>query len=269
MPEGWPANAIMSTVTARTALAAAVVIALGVAAAVGAARARLRNDGQHDNTAETPNDSAPIEPNSEVRTVPHAADSARQPTYPYEQLPAVTFHNRNSQQTLTAKLYHQAGEIDESAAVRIDEVLADMRDPKRPKTTPIDRRLLQLLYRTAYHFNAPSIEVTSAFRMPGRKREGLHALGRAIDFAIVGVKTEELASYLRKLPRVGVGLYTHRRTRFVHLDVREQSYHWLDASPPGRTWRGMSLGDNGLVARDAGYRTVDDWPEVAPTAANP
>lgn len=268
MPEWRPANAIMSTVIARTA-SAAVVIALGVAAAIGVARARQRLDERHDNTRATPVVSAPLESNSEARTAPHAADSTHQSTFPFEQLPAVTFRNRNSQQTLTAKLYHEAGGIDESAAMRLDAVLADVRDPKQPKTAPIDRRLLQLLYRAAYHFKAPCIEVTSAFRMPGRKREGLHALGRAIDFAIVGVKTDELASYLRKLPRVGVGLYTHRRTRFVHLDVREQSYHWLDASPPGRTWRGMSIGDSCLAARDAGYSTVDDWPEAAPIAANP
>ena len=173
----------------------------------------------HVGGASAPLGTANLPSESETHIVAHEPDA-------FERLPAVTFHSRNGKHTLTTRLYRLAGQIDEAAAAELDTLLADTRDPKQPKTTPIDRRLLQLLYRTAYHFDTLSIEVTSAFRSPGRRREGLHALGRAIDFAIAGVKAEELASYLRKLPRVGVGIYTHRRTRFVHLDVREQSYHW-------------------------------------------
>jgi len=76
-----------------------------------------------------------------------------------------------------------------------------------------------------------------------------------------GVKPEALASYLRKQPRVGVGIYTHRRTRFVHLDVRDNSYHWLDASPPGRNWRGQAIGGRSLPQLDASYQRAGDWPE--------
>jgi uncharacterized protein YcbK (DUF882 family) len=260
--------------TATTALAVALV----AASAVGVIRVRQlesvsrdRSQSSHDVTTRTalgtaaqpPRDNAKsAAPDSvDLRSRTEADVEAHEPDA-FERLPAVTFHNRNSKQSLTIKLYGQAGQIDDTVAAELDSLLADTRDPKQPKTAPIDRRLLQLLYRTAYHFDTLSIEVTSAFRAPGRKREGLHALGRAIDFAIVGVKAEELASYLRKQPRVGVGIYTHRRTRFVHLDVREQSYHWLDASPPGRTWRGMSIGDRSLAARDAAYRKEDDWPEA-------
>lgn len=239
-----------------------MVATVGAAAAVALVRTR-QVDPQKQPLAPslpvvaTPNQSTSIAPATRPALAPLnlAAD-------PFEHLPTVTLHNRNSKQSLSTKLYGQAGQIDESAATQLDLLLADTRDPKHPMATLLDRRLLQLLFRTAYHFNARSVEVTSAFRMPGRRREGLHALGRAVDFAIEGVKVEELASYLRKQPRVGVGVYTHRRTRFVHLDVREQSYHWLDASPPGRTWRGLSIGDSRLAARDAGYRKEDDWPEL-------
>jgi hypothetical protein len=47
----------------------------------------------------------------------------------------------------------------------------------------------------------------------------------------------------------------------VHLDDREHSFHWLDASPPGRTWRELSIGNASLAQRDAAYRRADDWPE--------
>jgi len=59
-----------------------------------------------------------------------------------------------------------------------------------------------------------------------------------------------------------VGIYTHPRTSYVHLDDREHSFHWLDASPPGRTWREVSLGGGvSLIQRDAAYLRADDWPE--------
>jgi uncharacterized protein YcbK (DUF882 family) len=193
-------------------------------------------------------------------------DTATTASGPFARLPEVTFHSHNAAQSVSARLYAQGTNIDEAVAEQLDSLFADVRDPKQPKQNRIDRRLLQLLYRAAYHFRSYRIEVVSAYREPRRKREGLHALGRAIDFRLPGVKLEILASYLRNQARVGVGIYTHRRTRFVHLDIRESSYHWLDASPPGRTWRGLSIGNTAACRkRDLAYQASDDWPELEPT----
>jgi uncharacterized protein YcbK (DUF882 family) len=243
-------------VSTRTVVTSCVIAGIGLLALVGVARARQRSYVRRAQAALV----AVTDPGTTSASSAPLPNTLRLAD-PFERLPAVTFHNRNGERSLTTRLYGQAGQIDESAATSLDAVLADTRDPKQPKTTQIDRRLLQLLYRTAYHYEIYRIEVTSAYRMQGRKREGLHALGRAIDFAMPGVKAQDLASYLRKLARVGVGVYTHARTRFVHLDVREQSYHWLDASPPGRSWRGMSIGDKSLAKRDAAYDRASDWPE--------
>ena len=70
-----------------------------------------------------------------------------------------------------------------------------------------------------------------------------------------------LASYLRELPRTGVGVYTHPKTQYVHLDSREHSFHWLDASPPRRRWRENSIGARDLVVRDGAYTPALDLPE--------
>ena len=53
----------------------------------------------------------------------------------------------------------------------------------------------------------------------------------------------------------------------VHVDDREQSYHWLDASPPGRTWKEAQLGDPKREARDAAWTPSADLP--APGVAGP
>jgi hypothetical protein len=59
---------------------------------------------------------------------------------------------------------------------------------------------------------------------------------------------------------VGVGIYTNAKTHYVHLDVRDRSYHWLDASPPGVTWREALLPDPSQQKRDSSYTPESDLP---------
>lgn len=178
----------------------------------------------------------------------------------FEQLPALHVENQTTRESRDLKLYDASGQIDESAAAQLDELLCDARRPKQRETTRLSRRTLQLLFKAAYHFGRHEVEVVSGYRKPGRRREGPHGTGSAIDFRLRGVKAAELASYLRQLPRTGVGIYTHPKTQYVHLDSREHSFHWIDASPPRRQWRERSLHEAGLEKRDALYSPNDDWP---------
>ena len=188
------------------------------------------------------------------------AEMGAEPTFPG--LPSLRFSNQSTGQSALVRLYDDVGHVDEREASRLDALLADTRDPKNCASISLDRRTLQLAVRAAFHFRVAEVEVVSAYRRPGRRREGPHASGRAIDFKLPGVPARTLASYLRTHPRVGVGVYTHPKTLFVHLDDREHSFHWLDASPPGRTWREQSLGGGAaLIKRDAAYVRGDDWPE--------
>lgn len=184
---------------------------------------------------------------------------------PFASLPSIRIASLGTGESLSIKLYDESGNVDPESASKLDALLVDARDPDHIEQTELDRRTLKLLFRAAYHFKAKQVEVVSAYRKPGRRREGLHGQGRAIDFKLPGVKPAALAQYLRTLPRVGVGVYTHPRTQFVHLDSRERSFHWLDASPPGRHWRERSLPDSKLGARDASYRESMDWPESCAT----
>lgn len=178
-------------------------------------------------------------------------------------LPALRFENQTTKLVVETRLYDAAGNVDESAALRLDEVLCDGRDPKHPKTTRINRRTLQLMFKAAYHFGLYELEVVSAYRQPGRRREGLHGKGDAVDFRLRGLDAPLLAAYLRQQPRTGVGIYTHPKTQYVHIDSREQSFHWLDASPPRRRWREKSIGAPDLVKRDLAYVAESDLPELA------
>jgi uncharacterized protein YcbK (DUF882 family) len=186
----------------------------------------------------------------------------------FAQLATLRFSNQNTGSVAPVRLYDDLGQVDEREAQKLDALLCDTRDPQNVATIALDRRTLQLLVRAAFHFRVTDVLVVSAYRKPGRRREGPHADGRAIDFRLPGIAPRVLASYLRTLPRVGVGIYTHPKTAFVHLDDREHSFHWLDASPPGRHWREVSIGGRGLAQRDAAYNRADDWPEgTAPPLA--
>jgi len=183
------------------------------------------------------------------------------PESAFARLAPIEFYNVNTRRRLKLRLYDHSGKVDETTALQLDTLLCDSRDRKHWRSTRLDRRTLQLVYRTAYHFNASEVQVVSAYRRALRRREGMHAKGKAIDFRIPGVKAATLAAYLRTLPRVGVGVYTHPKTQFVHLDVRERSFHWLDASPPRRRWRERNISSKTLAELDATYSPSSDWPE--------
>src|SRR5262249_52889029 len=58
---------------------------------------------------------------------------------------------------------------------------------------------------------------------------------------------EDVAKFARELGFVGVGLYP--ASGFVHIDVRDRSYFWIDASGPGK--RNRERGVYGDLAKKA------------------
>lgn len=96
-----------------------------------------------------------------------------------------------------------------------------------PRVAP---RLLDLIYHAALHFGVSHVHLISGVR---HDRSGSrHSHGLAADIVLPGIEDDELATYFRAQGFVGVGIYT--RAGFVHVDVRERSFFWLDRSPPGR-----------------------------------
>jgi hypothetical protein len=150
------------------------------------------------------------------------------------------------------RLYASDGVVDESQR-RVFELLASGSETNAP---PLSLRLEQLVVKASYHFDGARILVVSGWRI----RAGRHGTGEALDFRLEGIRVWRLAAYLRTLPRVGVGIYTHPRTQYVHLDVRDTSYHWIDASPPGVRWRGAPLWNKATAKNDASWTSDMDLP---------
>lgn len=113
---------------------------------------------------------------------------------------------------------------------------------------PIDPRLLDIAYALQRHFGAGEVRFLSGYRAPKRVGSN-HGYGRAIDLVVPGATDEEVATFARSLGFVGVGIYP--TSGFVHLDVRDRSYFWVDRSGPGKPNKTV-----GILAGDAAAADV-------------
>jgi len=115
----------------------------------------------------------------------------------------------------------------------LDKASFILRERKSDNRHSISPRLLNLIYRIQVHFKASEIRVVSGYRTPrSGKSEGNHGKGRALDFMVPGVHNSSVAKFARVLGFVGVGIYP--TSGFVHVDVRDRSYFWVDMSGPGQ-----------------------------------
>jgi hypothetical protein len=105
-----------------------------------------------------------------------------------------------------------------------------LREPSTGNEHPVDPHVLDLVYRVQTHFGAQEVRIISGYRTPKRGGTSNHGKGRAIDLVVPGVADEEVAKWAREQGFVGVGVYPV--SGFVHLDVRERSYFWVDTSGP-------------------------------------
>jgi uncharacterized protein YcbK (DUF882 family) len=128
------------------------------------------------------------------------------------------------------------------AASDLDRAAVVLRDTRAGNLHPIEPRLLDLVYAIETHFQARELRVLSGYRTPQRSGGSNHGKGRAIDLVVPGASDATVAEYARTLGFVGVGIYP--TSGFVHVDVRDRSYFWSDASGPGRRNRERGiLGD--------------------------
>ena len=114
----------------------------------------------------------------------------------------------------------------------LDKLSHFAREPQSGATHPLHPRLADLLYRIQTHFDAVELRMLSGYRSPKSGRLSNHGRGRAMDLVVPGHGDEEVARFVREQGFAGVGVYP--TSGFVHVDVRDRSYFWIDASGPGR-----------------------------------
>jgi uncharacterized protein YcbK (DUF882 family) len=134
-------------------------------------------------------------------------------------------------------------------------------------THPPDPRLVALIGIVSAHFDGKPIEVVSGFRAYTPTQYTAHSnhnLGKALDFRVRGVSNESLRDFCLTLRNTGCGYYPN--SSFVHLDVRDTKFSWVDLSHPGEPPRYEKPG----TAADEGMSDVPtgDAPAETPPAAS-
>jgi len=125
-------------------------------------------------------------------------------------------------------------------AYALDRASHLLRDQRTGLTHPVEPSLLDTVYMAQRHFAAPEVRVISGYRIPKPKSRSNHGRGRAMDLVLPGVSDEQLVAWAKGLGFTGVGRYP--RSGFCHLDVRPQSYFWVDRSGPRQRNRETPVG---------------------------
>lgn len=144
----------------------------------------------------------------------------------------------NTQERVELQAENDAGGF---SAHELDRAAHALREPSSGNEHPIEPRALDAIYRIQVHFDAQEVRVVSGYRTPHGGGSN-HGKGRAIDVVIPGATDDDVAKFAREMGFMGVGTYP--RSGFVHVDVRERSYFWVDSSGPGKRNRERGiLGD--------------------------
>jgi uncharacterized protein YcbK (DUF882 family) len=117
-----------------------------------------------------------------------------------------------------------SGEVEPSAYRRLRHVMRCLRTGAE---TPIDPRLIELLYRIAQRTHQ-KIVLVSGFRAPMFSLATLsyHTRGMAADIRIPGMTPLMVRDLAESMNVGGVGYYPV--SGFVHVDVREDRSRWID-----------------------------------------
>jgi uncharacterized protein YcbK (DUF882 family) len=96
-------------------------------------------------------------------------------------------------------------------------------------TMDMNPDLVRLLMRISKRFENAELHVISAHRAVDgvvTSERSQHGKGTASDIRIEGVSVETLAAVARQEGARGIGMYP--KSRFVHVDVRDKPYSWVD-----------------------------------------
>jgi uncharacterized protein YcbK (DUF882 family) len=139
----------------------------------------------------------------------------------------LTFYHNNTKESLTVT-FRRNGQYDSAALQQLNWFLRDWR---RAEATRMDPRLFDTVWEVYREVGSRApVHVNSAYRSPqtnsmlrrrssGVAKNSQHMLGKAMDFYLPDVSTEQLRSIGMRLQNGGVGYYPNAYTPFVHLDV--------------------------------------------------
>lgn len=142
----------------------------------------------------------------------------------------LSFYNTHTGENLSAAFWSNGKYLDDG----IEEISWLLRDHRAGVASPMDPKLLDLLYRLQAKVGYKgAFDVISGYRSPatnemlnkqssGVAKRSYHMLGKAIDIRMPGFDTKQLHKAAISLKGGGVGYYSS--SNFVHLDVGRVRY---------------------------------------------
>ena len=136
----------------------------------------------------------------------------------------VVLHLVNTGEEVDVRLDLASGEVEPSSYRALRRL---MRCQRTGAETPLDPRLIELLYRISQRTHT-KIEIVSGFRAPMFSLATLsyHTRGMAADIRIPGMTPLMVRDLARSMGVKGIGYYPV--SQFVHVDVRDDKQEWTD-----------------------------------------
>jgi uncharacterized protein YcbK (DUF882 family) len=130
----------------------------------------------------------------------------------------------NTGETVEVRLNLASGEVEQTSYRALRHLMRCLRTGAE---TPMDPRLIELLYRIAQR-TRQKILLVSGFRAPMFSLAALsyHTRGMAADIRIPGMTPLMLRDLAESMGVKGIGYYPV--SQFVHVDVRDEKSFWTD-----------------------------------------
>jgi uncharacterized protein YcbK (DUF882 family) len=130
----------------------------------------------------------------------------------------------NTGETIDVTLDLASGEVEAQSYRTLRHL---MRCQRTGAETPLDPRLIELLYRISQR-TRQKIQIVSGFRAPMFSLATLsyHTRGMAADIRIPGMTPLMVRDLARSMGVKGIGYYPV--SQFVHVDVRDEHMEWTD-----------------------------------------
>jgi uncharacterized protein YcbK (DUF882 family) len=189
-------------------------------------------------------------------------DAARPPLRgPSGEIGRFLIESANTGEQINVAVDLSTGEVEPSAYRRLRHVMRCLRTGAE---TPIDPRLIELLYRIAQRTHQKIILV-SGFRAPMFSLATLsyHTRGMAADIRIPGMTPLMVRDLAESMNVGGVGYYPV--SGFVHVDVREERSRWIDYGE--NRWDSEKVEHGFARGKEAAAADDDDQPAAGATTA--
>jgi uncharacterized protein YcbK (DUF882 family) len=218
-------------------IAATVVLACGswkLNGALGALECRLHAMVQAADSVAL----APGAPAGGATSLSAGASGPGRTRAPSGSIGRFTVESVNTGETMEVAVNLATGELEADTYRRLRHV---MRCQRTGAETPIDPRLLDLLYRIAQRTHQ-KIQLVSGFRAPMFSMATLsyHTRGMAADIRIPGMTPLMVRDLAESMGVGGLGYYPV--SGFVHVDVRDDHARWIDYGRNRRDGEGAEHG---------------------------